>query len=107
MIVKLFDQYVIRVDGSGRVTLRNRKFLRKYVAVHSPTPPINDLQSFVPQTSHKPTPHTKSDTQPPVVNSHPSGTMYPDVPSLSTYTGPENQQATHAGEPKSPLCFAT
>ena len=99
--VKQFDQYVIRVDGSGRVTLRNRKFLRKYVAVHSPTPPINDLQSFVPQTSHKPTPHTKSDTQPHVVNSHPSGTMYPDVPSLSTYPGPENQQATHADEPKS------
>jgi hypothetical protein len=99
--VKQFDQYVIRVDGSGRVTLRNRKFLRKYVAVHSPTPPINDLQSFVPQTSHKPTPHTKSDTQPPVVNSHPSGTMYPDVPSLSTYLGPENQQATHADEPQS------
>ena len=28
--VKQHDQYVIRVDGSGRVTLRNRKFLRKF-----------------------------------------------------------------------------
>jgi hypothetical protein len=28
--VKQFDQYVIKVDGSGRVTLRNRKFLRKF-----------------------------------------------------------------------------
>ena len=28
--VRQFDQYVIRVDGSGRVTLRNRKFLRKF-----------------------------------------------------------------------------
>ena len=28
-----FDQYVIRVDGSGRMTLKNRKFLRKYVPV--------------------------------------------------------------------------
>ena len=26
-----FDQYVVRVDGSGRVTLRNRRFLRKYI----------------------------------------------------------------------------
>ena len=29
--VRQFDQYIIRVDGSGRVTLRNRKFLRKYI----------------------------------------------------------------------------
>ena len=28
--VRQFNQYVVRVDGSGRVTLRNRKFLRKY-----------------------------------------------------------------------------
>ncbi|KAK4303284.1 hypothetical protein Pmani_024669 [Petrolisthes manimaculis] len=31
--VRQFDQYVVRVDGSGRVTLRNRKFLRKYLPV--------------------------------------------------------------------------
>ena len=28
--VRQFDQYVVRVDGSGRPTLRNRKFLRKF-----------------------------------------------------------------------------
>ena len=28
--VKQFDQYAVKVDGSGRVTLRNRKFLRKF-----------------------------------------------------------------------------
>ena len=32
-----FDQYTVRVDGSGRVTLRNTKFLRKYLPVHMPT----------------------------------------------------------------------
>ena len=31
--VRQFDQYVIRVDGSGRVTIRNRKFLRKFTPV--------------------------------------------------------------------------
>ena len=31
--VKQFDQYIVRVDGSGRATLRNRKFLRKYVPI--------------------------------------------------------------------------
>ena len=33
--VRQFDQYIGRLDGSGRVTLRNRKFLRKYVPVVS------------------------------------------------------------------------
>ena len=28
--VKQFDQYVIRMDGSGRVSLRNRRFLKRY-----------------------------------------------------------------------------
>ena len=27
---KDYDQYIVKMDGSGRVTLRNRKFLRKY-----------------------------------------------------------------------------
>ena len=34
--VRQFDQYAVRVDGSGRVTLRNRKFLRRYTPVHPP-----------------------------------------------------------------------
>lgn len=34
--VHQYDQYTIRVDGSGRVTLRNRKFLRKYTPVYPP-----------------------------------------------------------------------
>eukprot|EP00057_Strongylocentrotus_purpuratus_P017665 XP_011672139.1 PREDICTED: uncharacterized protein LOC105442062 [Strongylocentrotus purpuratus] len=38
--VRQFDQYVIRVDGSGRVTLRNRKFLRQYVPVYPRPPPL-------------------------------------------------------------------
>lgn len=32
--VRQFDQYVVRIDGSGRVTVRNRKFLRKHTPVH-------------------------------------------------------------------------
>ena len=31
--VRQFDQYVVQVDGPGRVTLRKRKFLRKYIPV--------------------------------------------------------------------------
>ena len=36
--VRQFDQYVVRMDGSGRVTIRNRKFLRKYIPVKLPQP---------------------------------------------------------------------
>ena len=31
---KEYDQYVIRMDGSGRTTLRNRKFLRRIEPLH-------------------------------------------------------------------------
>jgi hypothetical protein len=34
--VHQYDQYVVRIDGSGRITLRNRKFLRKYTLMYSP-----------------------------------------------------------------------
>ena len=37
--VRQFDQYLVRVDGSGRTTLRNRTFLRKYSGVYDSTPP--------------------------------------------------------------------
>ena len=37
--VKQHDQYVVRVDGSGRVTLRNRKFLRQFTPVMPSTIP--------------------------------------------------------------------
>ena len=47
--VRQFDQYVVRVDGSGRMTTRNRKFLRKYVPVHRP-PPLRDIsEDYRPQ----------------------------------------------------------
>jgi hypothetical protein len=42
MEVRQFDQYVVRVDGSGRSTTRNRKFLRKYSPVYQP-PPVRTI----------------------------------------------------------------
>lgn len=37
--VRQFDQYVVRVDGSGRVTIRNRRHLRKYIPFMPRPPP--------------------------------------------------------------------
>ena len=34
--VRQYHQYVIRVDSSGRITIRNCKFLRKYTPIHQP-----------------------------------------------------------------------
>lgn len=34
--VRQFDQYAVRIDGSGRTSLRNRKFLQKFVPVQQP-----------------------------------------------------------------------
>ena len=39
--MRQFDQYIIRVDGSGRMTLRNRKFLRQYHPVINRAPVIS------------------------------------------------------------------
>lgn len=36
--VRQFDQYVVRVDGSGRITLCNHKFLRQYVPMQTQPP---------------------------------------------------------------------
>ena len=39
--VRQHDQYAIRVDGSGRITLRNRKFLRKFTPSMTRAAPDN------------------------------------------------------------------
>ena len=39
--VRQHDQYAIRVDGSGRITLRNRKFLRKFTPAMTRAAPDN------------------------------------------------------------------
>lgn len=54
--VRQFDQYVVRVDGSGRVTLRNRKFLRKYIPFVNRDPMFITLPSAAVTPSFKTTP---------------------------------------------------
>ena len=62
--VRQFHQYVIRVDGSGRVTLRNRQFLRRYTPVVERGPIILSpgplslpyTNPAGPASQHKPTP---------------------------------------------------
>lgn len=66
--VRQFDQYVVRVDGSGRVTLRNRKFLRKFIPVIPKAPllmapgPINSQKPNPPCVENQRLPPERRDT---------------------------------------------
>ena len=55
--VRQYHQYVVRVDGSGRITIRNRKFLRKYTPACQPDRQrtiLDDLR-YLPLTPTTPT----------------------------------------------------
>ena len=61
--VRQYNQYLIRVDGSGRVTLRNRKFLRKYVPVVTRDPLMMRPGSVMPH-HFEPTQQSTATKQP-------------------------------------------
>lgn len=67
--VRQHDQYVIKVDGSGRVTLRNRRFLRKFSPIHNNMPPprsiYDDLATRVPTSAPVATPSLPDSDIPP------------------------------------------
>lgn len=94
--VRQFDQYVIRVDGSGRVTLRNRKFLRKYIPVKDPqeTRTIRDDEIWkkslpLKSTATSVTPKPTAGISPPLRDtSESTARKSPQTPMVSTPTGP-------------------
>ena len=58
-----FDQYRVQVDGTGRITLHNRKFLWNYIPVqaHTPRRTINDDLPFL--TTQQTLPHKETHSQ--------------------------------------------
>ena len=86
--VHQFDQYAIKVDGSGWLTLQNRKFLRKYLPVITPAKPrsiLDDLRPPIPPQiiENPPSQHPPSltDTPPsPVATTPPSPNETHPVP---------------------------
>ena len=95
-----FDQYRVRINGSGRTTLRNRKFLRKYLPVHKSSPRHSveiDLPFLhkTPPPCGMPTPHTHTSD---ITTKHQSSigrcTACPIHP--TTYANPyHNPESTH------------
>ena len=124
--VRQFDQYIIRIDGSGRVTLRNRKFLRKYIPVIQRDPlmtqpgpiqplplknmPVPEQPTIPPQQIYQPNRPNMSSPQPPRVesrvftrsqrppNSSPGKVAHPE-----TQAGKVAQPAHQESEPATPL----
>ena len=94
--VRQFHQYVVRVDGSGRVTLRNRQHLRKF-SPFQPEPTVLDT----PAPILTPPPATSQDTKPPAVANQP---LAPDELPMDIRTNPDptTTGSDQASEPQAP-----
>ena len=110
--VKQFDQYRIRVDGSGRLTLRNRKFLRSYTPVHIKPPRrsiVEDL-GYLPRKRNRMT-HTE-DAQPSDEPTVPSTERTPTTsvqtnPEIDNSSAPEHRPLSTPELPKYPLSHSS
>jgi len=75
--VRQHNQYVMRVDGSGRVTIRNRKFLRKYLPVIARNPCRTIAQNLY---TPGPTPHRMQENRPTTtIQDEPPSTETPPI----------------------------
>lgn len=108
--VHQFDQYVVRMDGSGRPTMRNRKFLRKFIPAvqkEGRGHPIQDFRYVKPPPSKITAPViTMSQTQPTLTDkqqpTHDVPPSNPDTPSDSSMPA---QASTSAPSQKLPLAL--
>ena len=110
--VRQYDQYAIHVDGSGRITMRNRKFLRQYTPVYLPQAQYTIDTDFWSSLTHVPQPirHT---VEPDLRNSLPhvsqqcSPTKLPTpfVPQDNSETETNNRQPTGENYPAQPMPY--
>ena len=99
------DQYTVKVDGTGRLTLRNRKFLRKLKLMPKPSPsPTSD-----PVVTTLPTREPKTGTQRDVVQGTelptdytPSAMPATEQPDLHTFPSPVPTHTYPSPEPVHP-----
>ena len=61
-----FNQYLVRMDGSGRATLRNHKFLKKFTSVQAREPRLTISNDLASQPQH-PQPDVATASQPPLL----------------------------------------
>ena len=101
--VRQFDQYVVRVDGSGRVTLRNRKFLRHYHPVIARAP----ISALPPQsvTVTKTAPATLPNrmTKEALETTQPDAPHPPEQPPADQPASEPGTQPDPPAEPRAPV----
>ncbi len=100
--VKQYHQYQIRVDGSGRLTLRNRRYLRKFIPATAPT----THRSILEDIAYAPVPPRSHRTLASSYHPTPSHTSHPDYPKpfpgtsdLPRNTHPNFPSTTHDPSP--------
>ena len=86
--VRQHDQYGVKVDGTGRITLRNRKNLRKFGHASAPDKVVTQLPGprppvRAPPMPRPPTPKVASPPKPQPITSPPA------IPALSPLGSPE------------------
>ena len=95
--VRQFDQYVVRVDGSRRVTVRNRKFLRKYIPAIS-SPELGLPRNIMPQPSNvvptEPMPLLDQTHKQTIDHPTPESNVEPALPPSSVLTQPPTKDLT-------------
>ena len=103
---KANDQYVVKVAGSGRLTLRNRRFLRCYNLTnkHAPTGLIPDTIPFTPPSSVA---HTASSPQHQHHDNLPSSDVPSDVPSPVCTPTRQLDNSVHVRQSSTPLCYVS
>ena len=95
MECKDFDQYLVKVDGTGRLTLRNRKFLRRLTPIKKHTTPASSLKtplpSMFPNTPHIDlrTPEQRNSTNPAFTRSQ-DATLNPNHSQDHLHQSPPN-----------------
>ena len=103
--VRQFHQYLIRLDGSGRQSLHNRKFLRRYTPIHTPTV----RRSILEDIALIPRPPLLRPADPPRIHSPPPVptipiTPQPDhTPTLDNWTSPDAPQQSTPPARTTPL----
>jgi len=104
--VRPYDQYSIKMDGSGRITVRNRKFLRKFTPFNPSAGTLNQyLDQIGPHTPSSdrthPTATGNSEEQDLIANSEASSTNA--CPSTSTPTSSSDATATTCNDGSRPV----
>ena len=92
--VRDFDKYIVKVDGSGRLTLRNRRFLKKVYqdrGMFTPIPPLRKTKPSIDEA-----PEDKLTISEPTVLTSSPGTQSPLPHTPATHLGHLNDPALQA-----------